>query len=202
LCLSSPQSYLTFTSTPSLFNPLGYNINTNTNFIFNSIGTGSAFNIFKFNLNSAFNIGTLTLNSGVLQLTGSSTSASIVNVAPLSTLWIDGTAFTATEVVFSQNSDGTNPSYYQLTVSSQTPPAITTGSVVYKGVASLVVSNFNWDGTPITGITATSSNGATANFVSVIGAPGYTYTSTRNGNNLQFTRSANPTLAPSPTQSN
>jgi len=156
------------------------------------------------NVNAEFTVrqSVIAIRAGVLQLTGGSTSSSIVNVASASTLWIDGNTFTSTQLVFSQNSDGTNPSYYQLTVSSLAPPAITTGAVVYKGVASLVVNNFNWDGTPITGITATSSNGASANFVSVIGAPGYTYTSTRNGNNVQFSRTSNPTSSPSPTQSN
>eukprot|EP01091_Cochliopodium_minus_P015700 TRINITY_DN566_c0_g1_i1.p1 TRINITY_DN566_c0_g1~~TRINITY_DN566_c0_g1_i1.p1 ORF type:complete len:1628 (+),score=421.12 TRINITY_DN566_c0_g1_i1:48-4931(+) len=197
--LNGAQSYLTFTSTPSLFNPLGFNINTNTNFILTSSNT---FNILKFALNSPLTIGDLTITSGTLQLTSSSTNARFVNVAGAATLWIDGNAFTSSAVVFSQNVDGTNPSYYQLTVSSNNPPAITTGSVVYKGAASIVVNNFNWDGTAVTGITATSSNGASNNFVSVTGSPGFTYTATRNSNNVQFSRTSNPSVSPSPTQSN
>lgn len=197
--LANAQSYLTFSSTPSLFNPLGYNINTNTNFILTSSNT---YNILKFSVTSPLIIGDLTINGGTLQLTSGTTTAGVVNVAGTATLWVDGNALTSSAVVFSQNTDGTSPSYYQLTVSSNNPPAITTGSVVYKGAASIVVNNFNWDGTAVTGITATSSNGASNNFLSVTGTPGYTYTSTRNGNNVQFSRTSSPTVSPSPTQSN
>jgi len=195
--LSNTGTYLTFATTPSLFNPLGFNLATQTNFIFNA---ASLLNIIKFNLNTAFTAGDLTVNSGTLQLTSSTTTSNIVNVAKGATLWIDGNAFSCSQIVFSQNNDGTSPSYYQLTVSSLTPPAITTQNVVYKGVASVVVVNFNWDGTAVRGITSTSSNGG--DFSSVIGTPGFTYTSTKVGNSINFGRSANPTSSPSPTQSN
>jgi len=197
--LTNPKTNLIFSSTPSLFNPLGYNTVVATNFAFSA---DDANNIAKFTLNSPFNIGDLTVNSGTLQLSGNSASAYQTNVAGNATLWIDGTAFTANQVIFNQNTDGTLPSIYQLTVSSLAPPAITTQAVVYKGIASVVVVNFNWDGTPVTGITATSANGVSANFLSVIGTPGYQYTSTRNGNNVQFRRTANPSVSPFPTQSN
>lgn len=195
--LNANNSFLTFSSTPSLFNPLGFNLAAATNFIVTST---NPLNILKFNLNSPLAIGDLTVTSGVLQLTGSSTSAYIVNVAGAATLWVDGTIFTSNQILFSQNADGSNPSFFQFTVSSLTPPAITTGSVVYKGVASVVVVNFNWDGTPVRAITATSSN--SANFNTVIGTPGFTYTSTRTNNDVFFARSAAPTTSPIPTQSN
>lgn len=197
--LTNPQTNLIFSTTPSLFNPLGFNTVLATNFALTSTDPN---NILRFNLNSAFTLGDLTVNSGILQLTSSTTSTSQTVVAGGATLWIDGNAFTANQVIFNQNTDGTNPSVYQLTVSSLTPSAITTQAVVYKGVASVVVVNFNWDGTPITGITSTSANGATANFLSVTGTPGFQYTSTRNANSMQFRRTANPSVSPFPTQSN
>jgi hypothetical protein len=198
--LSGLQAYLTFGTTPSLFNPLGYNLLSAPNFVLNS--NLSVSNILKFNLNSPLNIANLAINGGFAQFSQSTTNAAVVNVAGNATLWVDGNAFNANQVIFSQNPDGTSPSYYQLTISSQTPPAITTGAVVYKGVASLVVINFNWNGQAITGITASSANGATANFISTVGTPGYQYQSARAGNNVVFTRTVNPTVSPFPTQSN
>jgi len=192
---------ITFSTTPSLFNPLGFNLVSATNFIVDSDNTN---NVIKFNLNTPLTIGNLNINLGIVQFTSNSVAvtANIVNVAGRAFLWVDGSALTTQQLIFNQAPNGDNPSNFIFTISSASPTPVQTGVAVYKGVAQVNVFNFAWSGNAITAISATSANSDSANFQYVTGNPGFNYVSTRSGNNIQFSRTSNPSVSPFPTQSN
>ena len=194
--LTGTQSYLTFPSNPSLFNPV---LPNNLSIVLSS---SNPTNVLHFKLSAPITFGDITINSGTLRFTGSTLTTRILRTLGDATLWIDGTAVTVEQLIFNQNTDGSSPSNFIFSLSSATPPAITAQKAVYKGTININVVNFNWNGNALTIISTVAANGATGNFIAAYGTPGFSYASARSGTSLQITRLANPSVSPFPTQSN
>jgi phage baseplate assembly protein gpV len=192
---ANSQVYIT---NPSLFNPLGF---TPPTFAF----TIASLTTVRLSTTSPLTFTDATITgSGTLRVSSGTYTFRTITVNILATLWVDGSAITASNTIFNSNSGGSSPSIFQFTISSSTPTPLTTNSVIYNGAAVVSVINFNWSGSQVTAISATAASGNNV-FTPITGSSGYVYSDTRGGANnanMIFSASTSPTFAPIPTQSN